>query len=63
MKRVVGFSINDDVDDRLTKVAKALGWSKSEIVEKALRLVFKNPSFNKAISNIERIQNETEVLR
>ena len=62
MKRIVSFSLETTIDDQLIRVSKAMGWPKSEIVEKALSQIFRNPTFNKAIANIKKIQKETDVL-
>jgi len=59
-KRIVSFTLSPEVDDALTKVSNAMGWSKSEIAEKALSKVLENPSFCKAIEKIVEIQKEIE---
>ena len=56
-KRIVSFNIDTDLDDELERFAAIIG-TKSEIMEKALRKLFDDPEFKRAVSNIERALRE-----
>ena len=56
-KRTISAKIEEDLDNELERIAKIIG-TKSEIMEKALRKLFDDPEFKRAVSNIERALKE-----
>lgn len=57
-KIIVSFTLHEETLVEIDRASRAMGCSRSKLVEKAVQRILTLPEFKKAIASIEKIQKE-----